>query len=246
MNAAVLFFDIRGSSTRSGLVALYTLDTVVPMVMRIVHDHGGYVEKNTGDGIMAILTGMDEKKAAENALSIALACFNVIQNMINPHLVQVGIPAVDARIGIDFGKILVARIGVHQGSADKSRSFLTAVGSAANIACRLQEQADTNQIWVGDALRTRGPQIWQQYFKLVRPTEWTWVSEGTSTPYLAWHFEAHYTKIQLPVSASRLITAPPSALTPLDLGLLSRPQVPAPLDLTPSGSILRALLNRKG
>src|SRR5919108_2878266 len=65
LDSAVMFFDIRESSKRSGYVALYTLDTVIPMVMKIVHDHDGYIEKNTGDGVMAIITGMDEKKACK-------------------------------------------------------------------------------------------------------------------------------------------------------------------------------------
>lgn len=192
MNAAVLFFDIRGSSNRFGYVALYTLDTVIPMVMKIVHDYGGYIEKNTGDGVMAIFTAMDDKAACKAALESAMNCFCVLSTLINPHLAQQSIETVDARIGIDFGELLVARIGVRQGSAKQDRNFLTAIGHAANIACRLQEQAGTNQIWVGEAVRGRAPIDWQSSFMQVFPTDWNWVlQQQTSTPYPAWHFNQH-------------------------------------------------------
>lgn len=222
VNAAVLFFDIRGSSNRSGLVALYTLDVVIPMVMRIVHDHDGYIEKNTGDGVMAIFTAMDEQKACKAAIESAMTCFYVLKHAINPHLSQVSIPSVDARIGIDFGEILVARIGVHKGSANQDRSFLTAIGPAANIACRLQEQSGTNQIWVGNTIKANAPQEWQNFFKRVLPVEWTWVSSGTTEPYPAWHFDAIWSEINLPTPASTILTAlrplPPAGLAGL-LGL---------------------------
>jgi len=236
VNAAVLFFDIRGSSNRSGLVALYTLDVVIPMVMRIVHDHDGYIEKNTGDGVMAIFSGFDEQRSSKAALESAMACFSVLRNIVNPHLTQIGLPSVDARIGIDFGEILVARIGVPQGSARQERSFLTAIGHAANIACRLQEQAGTNEIWVGDAIRSRAPQDWIMSFNRVFPTEWTWISSGSSSAYPAWHFDRVLIDIQLPRPASTILTglmpSPPAGLLP----------PPSPLNLTQQNSLLSALL----
>ena len=242
VNAAILFFDIRGSSKRSGLVALYTLDVVIPMVMRIVHDHDGYIEKNTGDGVMAIFTVMDQRKACKAALESAMTCFYVLKNAINPHLAQVGIPSVDARIGIDFGEILVARIGVHKGSANQDRSFLTAIGPAANIACGLQKQSGTNQIWVGNMIKANAPQEWQNLFKFVLPPEWDWFNSGTSEPYPAWHFDAGWQELKLPTPASTILTGlrplPPAGL--IGLGLLP----PPPPDLAPH-SILGSILKGK-
>lgn len=242
VNAAVLFFDIRGSSNRSGLVALYTLDVVIPMVMRIVHDHDGYVEKNTGDGVMAIFTGMDQQVACKAAIESALTCFYVLTHAINPHLAQVSIPSVDATIGIDFGEILIARIGVPKGTANQDRSFLTAIGPAANIACRLQEQAGTNQIWVGNALKSRAPQECQQFFKQVFPTEWTWVSTDTSNPYPAWHFHGFWQELKLP--ASTILTSP-LPLPPAGLLGLGHPPSLLPNSNALGTSILTSFLKDK-
>ena len=62
LRGAVLFFDIRdftgrtsSPETESLKNTLYMINSVIPMVMKIVHEHGGYIEKNTGDGIMAVI-----------------------------------------------------------------------------------------------------------------------------------------------------------------------------------------------
>jgi class 3 adenylate cyclase len=62
LRAAALFFDIRGFTARTSSPVpadlkrtLLMLDCVIPMVMNVIHDHNGYVEKNTGDGVMGII-----------------------------------------------------------------------------------------------------------------------------------------------------------------------------------------------
>jgi class 3 adenylate cyclase len=131
LRAAVLFFDIRGFSTRTGSPdpqelkrTLLMLDCVIPMVMNVIHDHGGYVEKNTGDGVMGII-GADgtDAEAANDSLDTALTIFYTLSTIVNPFLTQLGIPPVNARIGIDMGPLLLARIGVPTGGARLARNF---------------------------------------------------------------------------------------------------------------------------
>src|SRR5947209_7703402 len=52
VRAAALFFDIEGFTTRMAsdheaqmTQTLQMLNYVIPMIMHIIHDHGGYVEK---------------------------------------------------------------------------------------------------------------------------------------------------------------------------------------------------------
>jgi class 3 adenylate cyclase len=66
VNAVVLFFDIVGFTKREStdepadlVRTLWTLNCVIPMMMHVIHDHGGYVEKNTGDGMMALFDAED-------------------------------------------------------------------------------------------------------------------------------------------------------------------------------------------
>jgi hypothetical protein len=116
--ATVLFFDIEGSTNRTPTgrsehlrTTLATLNCVIPMISRVVTDHGGYIEKNTGDGLTAIFGPCNS--SANDALDTATTCFYVLREVVNPFLTMNGIAAVDARIGIDHGQILLARIGLY-------------------------------------------------------------------------------------------------------------------------------------
>lgn len=255
LNAAVLFFDIEGSSRLSATDALYTLNVVVPTIMRIVHDHDGYIEKNTGDGVMAIFTAMDDKVACKAALQAALVMFHSLNEFINPQFISQRYPRVAARVGIDFGTIYVSRVGVPQGSSNSDRSFLTAIGPAANIACRLQEQAGTNETWVGDAVQRFAPPEWQGSFSPAHPdpAKWTWVQPvgGDQTrAYPAWRFNATLSQLS---SASTFLTSPlptgvPAAVRPPAPTILSDFLRPAPTQIQPPSAyqaLIDALMKQK-
>lgn len=196
LRAAALFFDIRGFTARTSSPlpqdlkrTLLMLDCVIPMVMGVIHDHGGYVEKNTGDGVMGIIGAEgSDRTAAKESLDAALTIFYALSHVVNPFLANLGIPAVDARIGIDIGNLLLARIGAPTGGARQSRNFLTAVGPAANIASRLQQLAGTNEILVGDLVWRNARPERQGSFAVATPPGWTWVHLGTTDPYWVWRF----------------------------------------------------------
>jgi class 3 adenylate cyclase len=199
VRAAVLFFDIRSFSEKTMSAelsevkkALYMLDTIIPMVMYTVFDHGGYVEKNTGDGIMAVFgVELSDSEAANSALSAATAIFYLIKNIVNPNLLMYGISGVNARIGIDLGTLLLARIGTPTGTAKHDRNFLTAVGPSANLACRLQQMSGTDQIWVGDLIRQNALEYRQKFFEDVTPSPWTWTyKDKPNNTYRIWNYNA--------------------------------------------------------
>lgn len=199
IRAAVLFFDIRGFSRRTGSAelvelqkTLHLLNCVIPLTMQIVFDFGGYVEKNTGDGVMAIFPATtSDADAGDSALLTAVTVFYALEHLVNPYLTRVGIPIVEARIGIDLGTVLIAKIGTHTGNSKFDRNFITAVGPAANLACKLQGLAGTNEIFVGDLVRANAVYSTQRFFVDVTPLGWTWAySNAPTEPYRAWRFAA--------------------------------------------------------
>jgi len=204
--ATVLFFDIEGSTERTPTgrsehlrKTLATLNCVIPMISRVVTDYGGYIEKNTGDGLMAVFGPSDS--SAKDALDTATTCFYVLRTIINPFLTANGIESVDARIGIEHGQLLLARIGLPTGSAYIQRNFLTAIGPAANIAFRLQGIAGTNGICVGDGVRQRASLGRENHFQAFIPPNWDWVFEGTQKPYWVWKYTEQRTT---PIDFARL------------------------------------------
>ncbi|WP_434213347.1 adenylate/guanylate cyclase domain-containing protein [[Pseudomonas] boreopolis] len=198
VTACVIFFDIRNftqltSSDDANTLkrTLFLLNCVIPAMMRVLYRYGAYVEKNTGDGLMAVL-GVDTNAqvTAKNALDAAAEMFYVLHYLVNPILAAQGIQPVDARIGMDMGPLLLARIGLPTGSSAHERSSLTAVGPAANRACKLQGFAGTNEIWCGDSIRNAAPPDRLYLFADVTPPNWNWHYGGNANaPYRCWRYD---------------------------------------------------------
>ncbi|MBA3930662.1 MAG: hypothetical protein C0521_13850 [Xanthomonas sp.] len=198
VTACVIFFDIRGftqltSSDDPNTLkrTLFLLNCVIPAMMRVLYRYGAYVEKNTGDGLMAVLgVETNAQETAKNALNAATEMFYVLHDLVNPVLAAQGVEPVNARIGIDMGPLLLARIGLPTGSAAHERSSLTAVGPAANRACKLQGFAGTNEIWCGDSIRNAAPPEKLYLFADVTPQDWNWhYGENANAPYRCWRYD---------------------------------------------------------
>lgn len=197
VTAAIVFFDICGFT---GLTSsddpqtlkrtLLLLNCVIPAMMRVLYRHGGYVEKNTGDGLMAVL-GVEtpSEVTANSALDVAEELFYVLHHIVNPILLEQGIDAVDARIGIDMGQILISRIGVPNGTSLHPRNALTAVGPAANRASKLQGKAGVNEVWCGDSIRNSARSDRLHLFDCVTPDDWPWIyGNNASARYHCWRY----------------------------------------------------------
>jgi adenylate cyclase len=202
VTAAVIFFDIRGFTRRTGSEdpqmlkrTLLLLNCVIPSMMRVLYRYGAYVEKNTGDGLMAILgVETQDNVTAGNALDAAEEMLRVLHFIVNPELLRLGIDPVDARIGVDMGQILISRIGLANGSAEHPRNALTAVGPAANRASKLQALAGTNEIWCGDSIRNSAGRERLSRFDCVTPADWPWAYGGNPhARYDCWRYDADAT-----------------------------------------------------
>lgn len=200
VKAAALFFDLRGFTQRihsddlsARLDGLAVINAVIPVVSRIIYGVRGYIEKNTGDGVMGII-GVEESDsdAVKNAMLAAIRIFAALKQVINPELQSHGIAPTDARIGIDYGQLLLARVGLPTGKASMDRNFITAVGATANIACKIQQQAGTNEIWLGDSLKIHAPQEWLHMFHEVSIPNWPWVWTPSGDPYRVWKFSGRF------------------------------------------------------
>lgn len=197
VTAAIIFFDICGFTNLTSSDdpqtlkrTLLLLNCVIPSMMRVLYRYGAYVEKNTGDGLMAI-HGIElaDEVAANQALDIAEEMFYVLDHIVNPALAALGIAPVRARVGVDMGQVLISRIGVHTGTSAHGRSSLTAVGPAANLACKLQGMAGENEIWVGDSIKRLASADRQYLFDCVTPVGWIWNYGGNANaPYHCWHY----------------------------------------------------------
>jgi class 3 adenylate cyclase/tetratricopeptide (TPR) repeat protein len=134
--ATVLFVDLVESSA---LVAESDPEVVRRRVSRFfeqaqrcVEAHGGVVEKFAGDAVMAAFgIPRAHEDDAERALKAALAIVEAVAEL-----------GLEARLGVEAGEVVV----------DEAESTF-ATGEAVNIAARLQQAAEPNEILVGPGAR---------------------------------------------------------------------------------------------
>jgi adenylate cyclase len=188
MDVAILFFDLEDFTKISSQITmeqtLELLNYIIPSVMHVIRYWRGVFEKNTGDGVMAIL-GAETKDLgtiAQDAIECAMAIRYVMENEVQPTLVAAGLPHVNFRIGIDMGNVLVGKIGVH------SHNFLSAIGTIANIANKLQSHARPNGICIGEALATNLHSHLHQYCEVGDDPDWNWQRVETGQPYNHYHY----------------------------------------------------------
>jgi adenylate cyclase len=151
-------------------------------MLSIVHDFGGTYEKNTGDGLMAYF-GENENSVAASvkpAAEAALVMHYVNDYLLTPWFNGQGIPPVTFRIGIDYGPVMIARVGIHG-----EKSSLVAVGTAANIANKLMNRIPSGGICIGDEVRKALPNNWTSTCKQCSENS-GFVYTKDNAPYTAW------------------------------------------------------------
>jgi len=139
----VAFVDLAGSTELSGALDTEAFRNVILTYQKVVttaiEGHGGYVARFFGDGVLAYF---GYPKAHENDAEQA---------------VNAGLAIVDSVKSLDLNVELAVRVGIMTGPAvvgdivgDGASQEATALGEAPNIAARLQNLAQRNQVVIGD------------------------------------------------------------------------------------------------
>jgi adenylate cyclase len=185
---AIMFLDICGFSSRPNWwfedqkkeVAL--MNIFMAEMLSIVKDFDGTYEKNTGDGLMAYF-GENEKSVGASVKPVAeaaLVMHYVNDNLITPWLKGQGTPPVVFRIGVDYGPVTIARVGIHG-----QESSLVAVGTPANIASKLMNRIPNGGVCIGDEVRKALPHNWtSRCQQCSQDSGFLYTKDGSS--YTAW------------------------------------------------------------
>jgi len=203
MEVAVLFLDICGFSSWPNVtyqeqkVTLAVLQLFLSEMMLIVREQAGQYEKNTGDGLMAYFgtDTSDQHSIVRSAADAAVLMQATNDRVITPELQLRGIEPVKFRIGMDFGKVTIGRIGVH------GINSLAAIGTIANVACHLMDLAGANGICIGGAVYHLLPEGWQCYCYPC-PEDTGYKCANTDVPYPAWQLD--YVSLQGAFAARKM------------------------------------------
>jgi len=142
----VMFVDMRGFShllrKHDAKRVLMLLDIYFRMLVTLVRQYGGVVDKFIGDGMMAVW-GLPAAKTSDvyntirTAIDIRIGMFRLI-----PELVRIGEVPLEIGIGIGTGTALTGFVGPSE------RRDFTLVGNCINRAAKLQSIASDNRIYI--------------------------------------------------------------------------------------------------
>ncbi|MCU1633708.1 MAG: adenylate/guanylate cyclase protein [Micrococcaceae bacterium] len=107
---------------------------------------GGYPLGLRGDGLFAGFGPGDPQVVSVLALDACAFALDAVENEVNPRLDAHGIARVQARAGLDYGRITFVRSG------SRERSEINPLGFAANFAAKCEKKADSWEIVVGQGL----------------------------------------------------------------------------------------------
>ncbi len=124
----------------------------------------------------------DQTIIARDAIEIAQPIKFIMKSDVLPQLVAQGFPPLNFRIGVEMGEVSISRIGLH------NMNFLTAVGSPANRASKLEALANKNGITIGENLARNLHPYLHQFLALGDDTTWDWYYDDKVTPYNYYHY----------------------------------------------------------
>jgi adenylate cyclase len=153
-DVAVLFVDLVGSTrlaaTRPPTEVVELLNRFFALVIDVVEQHGGWINKFEGDAALAVFgvpTGL------RDAAGCALAAGRVLAERLVEEVVDVSGQEIRAGIGISAGEAVAGNIG------DRRRYEYTVIGDPVNEAARLCEVAKETEAGVAasGAATSRAP-----------------------------------------------------------------------------------------
>ncbi|MFN2287669.1 MAG: adenylate/guanylate cyclase domain-containing protein [Chromatocurvus sp.] len=144
----VLIIDLRGFSVLADScdppLLLAILKPFFERMTSLVHEHGGFVDKFLGDGVMALFGA---PQTHEDHLQRALACAARMQQAmlnLNAGNIARGMPEIHAGIGINTGEVMVGSFGPRQ------HSEYTAIGDEVNFASRVESFSLRGQVLLSE------------------------------------------------------------------------------------------------
>lgn len=141
IETCVLHIDLRHSTKlnieQSPLVLAKLYSCFVRGVIKCAEFYSGEVKNIAGDRVMVLFP---PDKCFENAVNAAILLHTFSSYILNRHFKDAQIKC---GIGIDFGKMLVAKVGtVKHGASNPDYKSLVWLGPPANIASKLADMAN--------------------------------------------------------------------------------------------------------
>jgi len=161
-NVTVLFADMSGYTGLSEQLdnedVFDLIQQFIHMLVEHVYTYEGFVDKLTGDGIMAIFGApIAYENNAERAVRSALDMQANLAKLSQDAQLRFGID-LRMRIGLNAGSVIVGGVGYNL------LMDYTAIGDTVNLARRLQEHADPGAILVSESVQRQTRALFEYQF----------------------------------------------------------------------------------
>jgi len=149
----VLMSDLRGfsdlSDARDPEEMVRILNRYLETMTQVIEHYEGVIDEFIGDAILTVF-GIPEEKDDDplRAVACALSMQRALDGL-NHKLVADGLPPLEMGIGINSGPVVVGNLG------SETRTKYGIVGSAVNVASRIESNTVGGQVLVGEATHMR-------------------------------------------------------------------------------------------
>ena len=159
-HATILFADIRGFTHLSERMDASTLSAIVSTFQdqcaRAIWEHDGIVNKQMGDGLMAIFNfPIKNKRHAAAAITAAIEvqrrCASAL-NDLAAHGLDIPAGTLGVGVGVHSGQVEI-------GEFSSFRSDFTAIGGTVNMTARLESQAAAGEILISSDTAAEAPEL---------------------------------------------------------------------------------------
>lgn len=147
-SVTVLMVDLRGFSALAASVAPETLVALLQpfftSMTEVIHDHGGFVDKFLGDGVMALFGA---PAPCADHLHRALSCAVQMQcamSKLNARNKPLQLPPLYAGIGINSGEVMAGSFG------SQDYHEYTVIGDEVNLAARMEKFALRGEVLISE------------------------------------------------------------------------------------------------
>jgi adenylate cyclase len=152
----------------------------------IVLELDGMIDRYVGDQVTALF-GIDHDCTycgPETALKCGLNMLTAIKYTLNKYLSSIGFPTISCSLGIDFGDVWIAKVGL------KGNNQFTLIGNTVNIAAQLLELAPPGKLFIGQRLYDGIPANLKSFCDEEHANEWNWINPSDRSQYRFYLFPA--------------------------------------------------------
>ena len=146
----VLFSDIRGFTSLSEAMSPDEIATLLTeyftVMVEIVFEHGGTLDKFIGDALMALWGAPIAHDDDPDRATRAAVAMQIALERLNAEWSRKGRPRLSVGIGISLGDVFAGNIG-----SDRRLEY-TVIGDAVNTAARLCSEAGPGEILIAEPL----------------------------------------------------------------------------------------------